>query len=84
MLRLADQGEIDTERKRTAILAANEGQAKLLDAAADISDEMLAALEWVLGNKWKSDKDNMEFTGTISCYQMDKIRAAIAKATGAA
>ncbi len=46
--------------------------------------EMLAALEWLLGNKWKSDKDNMEFTGTISCYQMDKIREAVAKAKGAA
>jgi hypothetical protein len=49
---------------------------------AEVNAELLEALEWVLGNKWKSDKDNMEFSGAISCYQMDKIRTAVAKARG--
>jgi hypothetical protein len=34
---------------------------------------MKGALE---GIKWKSaDRDNMEFSATITCFQMDKIRA---------
>lgn len=32
--------------------------------------------------KWKSaDRDNMEFTATITCWQMDDLRAAIERLT---
>ena len=38
-----------------------------------------AALRFLLDTKWKSvDKDNMEFEGRVSCYQLDKARAALA------
>jgi len=40
------------------------------------STELLEKGIKVLENiKWKSiDKDNMEFSATITCYQMDKLR----------
>jgi hypothetical protein len=38
-----------------------------------------AALRFLLDTKWKSvDKDNMEFEGRVTCYQLDKARAALA------
>lgn len=44
--------------------------------------ELFAALKKL---EWKSiDKDNMEFRCDTNCYVIDEIRAAIAKATGAA
>lgn len=56
----------------------NEGSdAPILAAAPD----MLAALESI---KWKSaDRDNMEFSARITCFQMDAIRAALAAASPA-
>ena len=49
---------------------------------AGAAAELLAALA---GIKWKSaDRDNMEFAARITYAQMDAIRAAVAKATGAA
>jgi hypothetical protein len=50
MLRVADEGVIDTREKRARIRQANNGQAKLLIEAAKIADEMVAALrevEWI-------------------------------------
>ena len=36
------------------------------------------ALEFLLQTKWKSvDRDNMEFEGRITCYQLDSARAAL-------
>lgn len=36
-------------------------------------------VEALAGIKWRSDdKDNMEFAARITCFQMDKIRAALA------
>jgi hypothetical protein len=47
--------------------------------------ELLAALEFLMSSKWKSDdKDNMEFVGRVTCDQLDKARAAIAAAKGGA
>ena len=44
--------------------------------------ELLAAVEgmraMLSGIKWRSiDRDNMEFSATITCWQMDAIRAAL-------
>lgn len=41
MLRLADSGEPDN-KKRTAYGKANEGQAELLEKAADLADQVAA------------------------------------------
>lgn len=76
MLRVADQGVIDSKEKRGAILKANEGQAALLIEAAKIADEMLAALQMVRD----ANGDNKHF----ACESMTVINAAIARATGAA
>jgi hypothetical protein len=44
------------------------------------SPELLEALENI---RWvSSDKDNMEFTARITCFQLDAINAAINKAKG--
>jgi hypothetical protein len=51
--------------------------AELCDEAADEIERLRAALAIP---KWKScHKDNMEFSATISCYTMDKIRQALAE-----
>jgi hypothetical protein len=58
---------------------ANQAANIALIAAAP---DLLACLQAL---RWKStDKDNMEFQCAVSCWEMDAIRAAIAKATGAA
>ena len=37
-----------------------------------------AALRFLFETKWKSaDQDNMEFDGRVTCYQLDKARAAL-------
>ena len=57
-------------------------------AAARKSDEIAAlraenerlreALNFLMTTEWKSvDKDNMEFEGRVTCYQLDKARAAL-------
>ena len=39
----------------------------------------LEALKFLMATKWKSiDKDNMEFAGRVTCFQLDKAREAIA------
>lgn len=44
-------------------------------------DEVREALEFLMKTKWKSvDKDNMEFEGRVTCYQLDKARAALSSA----
>ena len=36
------------------------------------------ALNFLMTTRWKSaDKDNMEFEGRVTCYQLDKARAAL-------
>jgi hypothetical protein len=46
-------------------------------ARAEAAEARVEALEKALtGISWKSaDRDNMEFTARITCYQMDAIRA---------
>lgn len=49
--------------------------------------ELLAAVErmraMLNGIKWRSiDRDNMEFSATITCWQMDAIRAALTTGEG--
>ena len=40
------------------------------------------ALDFLMTTKWKSvDRDNMEFEGRITCYQLDKARAALSYET---
>lgn len=44
-------------------------------------DALVKALEFLMQTKWKSvDRDNMEFEGRITCYQLDAIRAALESA----
>ncbi len=58
-------------------LALMMADARLIAAAPDL----LAALKPLTGDRLKSiDKDNMEFRITLTCYEVDAIRAAIAKA----
>ena len=51
-------------------------QIKVLEARVA---KLEAALRFLFeGTKWKSvDKDNMEFEGRVSCYQLDQSRAAL-------
>jgi hypothetical protein len=45
-----------------------------------LSLRMREMREALAGIKWKSaDRDNMEFTARITCFQMDKIRAAFSQ-----
>jgi hypothetical protein len=47
-------------------------------AAADRIEELEAQVGVLKGIKWKSiDKDNMEYQATITCWQHDKLTAAI-------
>lgn len=86
MLRVADQGVIDTKEKRASILAANEGQAKLLMQAAEIADEMLEALEEAAA--WIKELDGGDMTTETGWKSGDlldvwlKLHAAIDKADG--
>ena len=52
----------------------------LLDEAAARIEALEAALRFLFEEtKWKSvEKDNMEFEGRVTCYQLDKARAALA------
>ena len=41
-----------------------------------LAAKLLALLKALAGIHWKSaDRDNMEFTARITCWQMDEIRA---------
>jgi len=41
------------------------------------------ALEFLLKTKWKSiDRDNMEFEGRVTCFQLDQARAALTDEQG--
>lgn len=41
-------------------------------------EELEAALQFLMQTKWKSvDRDNMEFEGRVTCYQLDRARAAL-------
>ena len=52
---------------------------RMCDEAADRIEALEAALRFLLDTKWKSvGKDNMEFEGRVTCYQLDKARAALA------
>lgn len=77
MLRFADSGELSTKEKLAAVRKANEGQARLLEGAADIADEMLAALREIVEPTGGDVVDALKRARDIA-------RAAIAKATGAA
>lgn len=56
----------------------NDADKKLIEAAPDL----LMALQFLMQSKFKSiDRDNMEFEARFTCFQLDKARAAIAKAT---
>ena len=43
------------------------------------NERLREALRFLVeGTKWKSvDKDNMEFEGRVTCYQLDQARAAL-------
>ena len=46
--------------------------------AAMENDRLREALNFLMTTRWKSvDKDNMEFEGRVTCYQLDKARAAL-------
>ena len=56
-----------------------EANARLIAEAPN----MLKALKFLLAGSWKSiDKDNMEFEGKVSTFQLEMARAAIAKVEG--
>ena len=70
-------------------LAAKDAEIARLTLERDYAADMLGndradiarlreALLFLLETKWKSvDKDNMEFEGRVTCYQLDKARAAL-------
>ena len=42
------------------------------------NDRLREALNFLMTTRWKSvDKDNMEFEGRVTCYQLDRARAAL-------
>lgn len=41
-------------------------------------EELENALDFLLQTRWKSvEKDNMEFEGRVTCYQLDRARDAL-------
>lgn len=79
--------DIDAMLNSTARIEALEAQL-VSDIRAETEIERLecrievleAALRFLLDTKWKSvDKDNMEFEGRVTCYQLDKARNALAQ-----
>ena len=54
-----------------------EGWAIILSLRAE-NARLREALNFLMTTRWKSvDKDNMEFEGRVTCYQLDKARAAL-------
>ena len=54
-----------------------EGWAIILALRAE-NERLREALNFLMTTRWKSvDKDNMEFEGRVTCYQLDKARAAL-------
>ena len=50
---------------------------ELLELRAE-NDRLREALAFLVRTEWKSvGKDNMEFEGRVTCYQLDKARAAL-------
>ena len=42
------------------------------------NDRLREALNFLMTTRWKSvDKDNMEFEGRVTCYQLERARAAL-------
>ena len=42
------------------------------------NDRLREALSFLMKTKWKSvDRDNMEFEGRVTCYQLERARAAL-------
>ena len=58
---------------------ANKGMAVERDASRARAAKLEEALRFLFEEtKWKSvDKDNMEFEGRVTCYQLDQARAAL-------
>ena len=53
---------------------------ELLSLRAE-NDRLREALNFLMTTRWKSvDKDNMEFEGRVTCYQLDQARAALSGA----
>ena len=61
------------------MMEVNKGMAAERDTARARVAKLEAALRFLLEEtKWNSvDKDNMEFEGRVTCYQLDKARAAL-------
>jgi hypothetical protein len=76
-----------TLKARIAELEANErayesilGKRTYNEVAEHIA-ELEGALDFLFKTKWKSiDRDNMEFEGRVTCYQLDRARAALSHA----
>jgi hypothetical protein len=50
----------------------------LVDDLRAENERLREALNFLMTTEWKSvDKDNMEFEGRVTCYQLDKARAAL-------
>jgi hypothetical protein len=72
----------DTGRCLDAVDTILELEAKLLALRARVA-KLEEALKFLLATKWKSvDRDNMEFEGRVTCYQLDQARAALSGAEG--
>jgi hypothetical protein len=67
---------IDTLRRLSQKVANYRGYAQ---TGQQRMAELRGALEFLFNTKWKSvDKDNMEFEGRVTCYQLDRARAVLA------
>ena len=54
-----------------------------ISAREERIQELEGALDFLLKTKWKSvDKDNMEFEGRVTCYQIDRARTALQHMAG--
>ena len=84
---MSDQDEIwerddmisELRARLADMMEVNKGMAAERDTARARVAKLEAALRFLLEEtKWKSvDKDNMEFEGRVTCYQLDQARAAL-------
>ena len=72
----AENDRLNASRDEWTATAVQRGL-ELEEAHAE-NGRLREALNFLMKTRWKSvDKDNMEFEGRVTCYQLDQARAAL-------
>ena len=73
-----DQRQVEPMPTLTGVLTQIDNATTITKSLRAENGRLREALEFLMKTKWKSvDKDNMEFEGRVTCYQLDKARAAL-------